>query len=406
MRKFASYLTSWFSDWYNIFTRELRHIFSDSGVMIIFFLAGLAYPLLYGLVYSNGTVDDMPVAVVDNSGSSDSREFIRGLDATRELAVEYPCANMAEAQRLMQQRKVKGIVMIPEDYDDALAGGSQAHISTYADMSSFLYYKNMKIGSSMVMLDRMHELQQERFSAAGYDTQTASQLVQPIKYEENMPYNRNFSYSIFFLSAVLLIVVQQTMFYGVSMLTGTMREENRSFAVMPDRLKGHGISRTVLGRGAAYWLIYMAIGAYVAALVPKIFSLPQNCPFGDIFVLLLFYVSACVVFSFTFSSLIRHRETVFILFLFMSPICLFLTGFSWPVSSFPGFWKIFSYIFPSTFAVQAFINMNSAGADLSMVSPQIGALTIQIIVYYLISCISVFVENSMLKRKTARQDSI
>ena len=306
---------------------------------------------------------------------------------------------MDEAERLLQQRKVKGIVMIPSDYEECLASGRQAHVSTYADMSSFLYYKNLTMGASQVMLSEMHDIQASRFSSAGYDGQQIRQLVQPLKYEENMPYNRNFSYSIFFLSAVLLIVVQQTMFYGVSMLTGTMREENRSFAVLPDRLKGHGISRTVLGRGAAYWLLYIAIGTYVAALVPRIFGLPQNCPFGEIFILLLFYVTACVVFSFTFSSLIRHRETVFVLFLFMSPICLFLTGFSWPASSFPGFWKVFSYIFPSTFAVQAFINMNTAGASLSMAAPQIAALTIQIIVYYFLSCLAVFAENRLLRHK-------
>ncbi|MBO8482784.1 MAG: ABC transporter permease [Bacteroidetes bacterium] len=393
------YIRQWFSDWYDIFTRELKHIFSDSGVMVIFFLAGLAYPLLYGLIYRNGSVDDMPVAVVDNSGSAASREFVRALDATREVSVAYACADMDQAQRLLQQRDAKGIVMIPSDYEDCLASGRQAHISTYADMSSFLYYKNLTMAASQVMLSEMHDIQTSRFSAAGYSGQQISQLVQPLKYEENMPYNRNFSYSIFFLSAVLLIVVQQTMFYGVSMLTGTMREENRSFAVLPDRLKGHGISRTVMGRGAAYWLLYIAIGAYVAALVPRIFGLPQNCPFGEIFILLLFYVTACVVFSFTFSSLIRHRETVFVLFLFMSPICLFLTGFSWPVSSFPGFWKVFSYIFPSTFAVQAFINMNTAGASLSMAAPQIAALTIQIIVYYFLSCLAVFAENRLLRHK-------
>lgn len=399
--KRLTYIGRWLSDWYAIFTNELRHIFSDSGVMVIFFLAGLAYPVIYGLVYSNGTVDDMPVAIVDNSGSSASREFVRGLDATRELAVSHTCANMAEAEQLMQQRDVKGIVMIPGDFDDRLAEMEQATVSTYADMSSFLYYKNMTMGANHVMLNQMREIQKERFSAAGYSGQQLSQLVQPIRYEENMPYNRTFSYSIFFLSAVLLIVIQQTMFYGVSMMAGTMREENRSFAIMPDRLKGRGISRTVLGRGAAYWLIYMAIGAYVAGLVPRIFGMPQNCPFGEIFVLLLFYVTACVGFSFTFSSFIKRRETVFVLFLFLSPICLFLTGFSWPVSSFPLFWKLFSYIFPSTFAAQAFINMNTAGADLSMVSDQMIGLTIQTVVYYVLSCIAVFVENHMLKRKTA-----
>lgn len=373
MKRTISYTRQWLSDWYRIFTRELKHIFSDSGVLVIFFLAGLAYPVLYGLIYGNSCVDDMPVAMVDCCGSSGSREFTRKLDATRELHIAYSCADLPEARRLMQQRKVKGAVLIPSDFEAKLAAGEQAAVSTYADMSSFLYYKNLTMAVNMVMLDKMH----------------GSRPAQPVKYEANLPYNRTFAYNVFFLSAVLLLVVQQTMFYGMSMLTGTMREENRSFSIMPVQMKGRGISRTVAGRGAAYWLIYMAIGVYIAILTPAMFGMPRNSSFQDIFVLLLFYVSACVVFSMTFSSFIRHRETVFVLFLFMSPICLFLTGFSWPESSFPGFWKAFSWLFPSTFAVKAFINMNTAGAGLAMAAPQLVALTIQVIVYYLLSCLSV-----------------
>ena len=373
MKRTISYTRQWLSDWYRIFTRELKHIFSDSGVLVIFFLAGLAYPVLYGLIYGNSCVDDMPVAMVDCCGSSGSREFTRKLDATSELHIAYSCADLPEARRLMQQRKVKGAVLIPSDFEAKLAAGEQAAVSTYADMSSFLYYKNLTMAVNMVMLDKMH----------------GSRPAQPVKYEANLPYNRTFAYNVFFLSAVLLLVIQQTMFYGMSMLTGTMREENRSFSIMPVQMKGRGISRTVAGRGAAYWLIYMAIGVYIAILTPAMFGMPRNSSFQDIFVLLLFYVSACVVFSMTFSSFIRHRETVFVLFLFMSPICLFLTGFSWPESSFPGFWKAFSWLFPSTFAVKAFINMNTAGAGLAMAAPQLVALTIQVIVYYLLSCLSV-----------------
>ena len=201
-----------------IFSRELRHIFSDGGVMVIFFLAGLVYPLLYGIIYHNGTVDDMPVAVIDASGSAAGREFIRKLDATRELAVTRSCPAIAEAEKLMQEREVHGIVLIPEDFDLCLAEGRQAHVSTYADMSSFLYYKNLSMGVNNVMLDSMREM---------------SLLPQPVLYEASIPYNRTFSYTLFFLSAVLLIVIQQTMFYGISMLTGTMRDDNLSFSVVP-----------------------------------------------------------------------------------------------------------------------------------------------------------------------------
>ena len=45
------YIRQWWKDWYFTFSNELRMIFSDSGVLIIFFLAGLAYPIIYGIVY-------------------------------------------------------------------------------------------------------------------------------------------------------------------------------------------------------------------------------------------------------------------------------------------------------------------------------------------------------------------
>ena len=164
MKRKKSYPRLWCRDWYSVFTQELKHIFSDSGVLIIFFLAGLAYPLLYGAIYSKGSVDDMPIAVVDNSCSRLSREFTRGLDATRELRVSCLCANMAEAESLLKGRKVKGIEMIPSDFGDRIVSGEQGTISTYADMSSFLYYKNLTMGVNMVMLDEMHRIQASRLA--------------------------------------------------------------------------------------------------------------------------------------------------------------------------------------------------------------------------------------------------
>jgi len=398
MKRIISYIKQWWTDFYAIMANELKMIFSDSGVLVIFFLAGLAYPILYNLIYSNGGVDDMPIAVIDLSHSAESRNFTRKLDATREVEVVCRCTDMEEARTLMRQQKIRGIVLFPENYGEKLAKMEQATISTYADMSSFLYYKNLTMSVNFVMLDESKDIQMERYAAAGFAGETGVQLVETLPYEENIPYNRTFSYSIFFLSAALMIVLQQTMFYGVSMLAGTMREENRSFAVMPDRLKGRGTTRVVAGRGAAYWLIYIILGVYVACLIPYIFGLPQRGEFRDIFTLLMFYIPACVMFSFAFSSFITRRETVFVLFLFFSPVCLFLTGFSWPTESFPAFWKYFAYLFPSTFAARGFINLNTAGADLYMIRPEIMGLTIQTVVYYTLSCISMFIENRIIHK--------
>ncbi|MBQ8071663.1 MAG: ABC transporter permease [Bacteroidales bacterium] len=399
MAKRETYARTWLKDFCYIACNELKQIFSDGGVMLIFFVAGLLYPLLYNVVYLNGILNDTPIAVVDEAACSESRRYIRELDATREVEIAYKCINMDEAERLMKERKVNGIVLFPRDFGEKIQRMETSTISVYCDMSCFLYYKNVLMSTNHVMLHEIGRIQVERYAAAGFTDIEAAQLVQGIPYEENNPYNQAFSYSIFLLSAILLVIIQQTLFYGMSLLVGTQREQNRSFASLPYHLQGHGMGRVVLGRGFAYWGLYMAIGIYIALIVPAIFGLPQRGQFWNIMALLLFFVTDCVYFSMTFSTLITKRESVFVLFLFMSPICLFLTGTSWPTTAIPGFWKVFSYIFPTTFGVQAFINMSTAGGDLSTAHDQMIALTIQTVVYFFLSTVAVYIENWIIRHK-------
>ena len=164
--------------------KELKRIFADSYVLIIFLLGGLIYPVVYGLIYYRGTVDEMPVAVVDLSQSSDSRRFIQKIDASREVDVAYKCASMAEARKLMEERKVHGIVLFPEDYGDRLAQMEQGTVSTYADMASFLYYKNLTMAVNHVMIDEMRTIETTRYASLGMTGESIAQLVEAIPAEK------------------------------------------------------------------------------------------------------------------------------------------------------------------------------------------------------------------------------
>ena len=394
-----TFIKTWLHDWWGIFCHELKQIFSDGGVLLIFFVAGLAYPLLYNVIYLNGILSETPVAIVDDAACSDSRRFIREIDATREIEVAAKCINMEEAKKLMQERKVNGIVYFPREFGKKLANGETATLSLYTDMSSFLYYKNAMIGTNFVMLHEVGQIQMERYSMAGMTEQAASQVIKPLGYEDNNPYNRAFNYSFFLISAILMIIIQQTLFYGMSLLVGTQRERNHSFASLPDRLQGNGVGRVVLGRGAAYWILYLGIGMYIAFIVPAIFGIPQRGDFWNVLALLVFFITDCVFFSMTWSTFITRRESVFLLFLAMSPILVFLTGCSWPTVAFPGFWKAFSYVFPSTFGVQGFINLSTAGGDISAAGRQMTFMVLQTIIYLFLSFVCIYAENWVIRHK-------
>ena len=113
--QFLKYIHEGIRDLYWVSINEFRHIFADRGVMLIFFVAGLAYPLLYNGIYKNEAVYEIPVAVVDDSHSLESREFLKKFNAAQEVKISNRCLNMEEAQKLFQAQKVHGIVYIPSD---------------------------------------------------------------------------------------------------------------------------------------------------------------------------------------------------------------------------------------------------------------------------------------------------
>ncbi len=105
-----------FLDIFHIWKVELRKIFKDEGIILFFVIVPLLYPLLYSLLYTPEVVREIPIAVIDHSGSSLSREYLRKLDATPDVNISYRCGSLDEAQRLMREEKIYGIVSIPDDF--------------------------------------------------------------------------------------------------------------------------------------------------------------------------------------------------------------------------------------------------------------------------------------------------
>jgi ABC-2 type transport system permease protein len=99
------------------------------------------------------------------------------------------------------------------------------------------------------------------------------------------------------------------------------------------------------------------------------------------------YTMASIFFGMTVSCLVRYRENVMLIMVFVSVPLLFLTGVSWPQSSIPSYWQGVSWLFPSTFGVRAFIRVNSMGASISQVLPELRILWIQAAAYLGMACL-------------------
>jgi len=371
--------------WY-VVNLEIYRIFHDKSAILIFFIAGIIYPILYSYIYVGDNLTDVPVAVVDTDLSTDSKRFVRKLDATPEVKVAYRCANMEDAQRLFEQHKVHGILYIPNDYGNRLASLEQAYMSLFCDMGSFLYYRAVYMGTNMVMLDDMRHIELRRYSALGMTDGQAQQMVMPIRNESVDLFSPSQGFRSFLLPIFLILILHQTLFFGVTTLCGTAYEDGRHY--IPSFIKRDSIYRVVIGRGLAYFIIYTALSIYGLIMIPRLFGLPHIGGIGSLITLIVPFILATTFFSMTIGAFFRSREAALVLFPAFSIILLFVSGIAWPESNIPMFWKAFSLLFPSTFAIQGFVGINTMGASILQVAPQIIGLWVQAGIYFMLSCLS------------------
>ena len=231
IRRYLQYLQQSLRDWNEIFLSELRTIFSDAGVLIFFILVPLGYPLLYTFIYNKETIREVPVAVVDNSRTKISREYLRRLDATADVQIVSHCADMAEARDLVREREAYGVVEIPADFSKALNRGKQTSVSIFVDMSGLLYYKAILTSNTNVSLSMNADIKAQRAGATTAQQEAVS--VQPIAYEEVSLFNPTNGFASFLIPAVLILLIQQTLILGVGMAAGTAREAGRLGRLLP-----------------------------------------------------------------------------------------------------------------------------------------------------------------------------
>ena len=368
-------------DTFYIWKDELRNVFKDAGVMIFFFLVPFVYPLLYSFIYNNEVVHEAKMVVVDQSDSYLSREFTRRVNATPDVEVVGVCPDMAEAKKMLDEKKAYGILLFPPDYSKDLHEGRQTTVSLYCDMSALLFYKAFLLATTEVSLDMGKELRMHNNPSS---TDKMDQItVDPIPYESVALFNSQNGFASFLVPAILILVLQQTLILGIGMLGGTAREKNRFHSLVPICRHFNGTLRIVFGKSLTYLLLYVVVCIWVLAIVPKLFSLPQVGEPLTILLFLLPYLFACIFMSMTLSGFMTSRESPMLVFVFTSVILLFISGVSWPEAAIPPFWKVVGYLFPSTPGIQGFIRIDTAGASLH----EYRVLWIQAGVYFILSCI-------------------
>ena len=375
---------------------ELTTVMRDKGIVIFILFVPMAYPLLYSYVYTNEVVRDVPLAVVDESNTPLSREFIRKADASADVEIHARCHDMAEAEELMRRSEVYGILRIPSTFGTDLWHGDQTHVGLYCDMCSMLYYKAFILTATNVSLDMNKDIKIEHLKPSTDRMAEVSKM--PITYDYVALFNPQSGFAAFLIPPVLMLIIQQTLFLGIGMSAGDTRERFKGSFVPFDHAYKNPF-QIALGKTMFYFILYLLLGLYMYGVITRQFALPQ---LGDYVTFLKFltpYLLACISMAMVLSALVYRREDCIMLFVFMSVPLLFLSGISWPGAAVPKFWHYVGWIFPSTFGLNGYVRLQGMGATASDIAYELRGLWIQTAIYFVTAVLLYQRQLNKLARK-------
>ena len=389
-------ILKWLEDAAYVWRFEMRQVIRDEGVLLFFLVVPVAYPLLYSWIYNNEVVHEVPVVVVDQSHSHQSRQFIRMCDASPEVRVACYAADLDDAQSLVSRQVVKGIYFIPKDFATHLNRLEQGTVSVYCDMALMLTYKAI-YQTAMAVSQQMGSEIQKKLSG-NYTVREDLVTTSPLEVEDVPMFNPQGGYGTSILPAVLILIVQQTLVLGIGLAAGTARERNRYSDIIPVHRCYSSVGRIVFGKALCYSMVYAVMGAFLILVVPRIFNFLQLAVWQDLLWLMIPYTLACVFFGLTVSCLVHYRENVMLLVVFLSLPLLFLSGISWPQSAIPGYWQGVSWLFPSTFGIRAYSRLNSMGGTFGDVIFEVRALWALVVFYLILAYIVYSFEMSQTRQ--------
>ncbi len=396
MKKIFDSINIWISSVGRAFAREWSLVLKDIGVLLFFLALPLLYPIAYTLIYNPEVVDRLPVAVVDNSRTAKSREFIRQASAAPAISIYGYADDLAEARRWVHGGDVYGVIVIPRDYARDLGSGQQATVEFYADMSLLLRYRALLSALTELQIKITGDVTMSRVEQAG----AAGMISMPINSSSHFLGDTEQGFASFIMPGIVILILQQSMLLGVTFIGGTSRERRRRNggidALRPDDMP---VSATIWGRTLCYTVFYIPMTLYVVKVIPEIFNLPHYGSAVDYLPFILPMLIATAFLGQALTWFIKERETPFLIVVFTSVVFLFLSGLTWPRYAMGPIWYWVGNLVPATWGIEGFIRINSNGATLAESSRPFIAMWILCAIYF----VAAWGVDAAIRRRGRRQ---
>lgn len=357
---------------------EFKRIFSNNVLLAIFIGAPIFYGILFGYVYKQAKVLNLPIVIVDQDKSPLTDKIIDAFRDNEVLLVSKVNYTPGDILAEMPKNQYAAVVTFPTGFEADILQKRHPEIRVDLDMANILNANTASKNIQAVLMTLNAGIEIEGFKKQGLHPSQASERYESFKINFNKLYNSTGNYSTFMLPGLLGTIMQQIIFLAMALVFARDFEDGYFGTLLE---KSNSSLYHIALKSTPFLLMIPMMWAIVSLFFPyfqinlNIFNFPML-----VMTALLTLTSMCIgmLFSIAIPSQLKATELLMVI----STPAFVLSGFTWPTLAFPDAITNMAQFIPLTQFLSAFRKVAFYGGDLSSIISEIKLLVLILFVTF------------------------
>lgn len=328
----------------NVVKREINRLLRKPMILVIMIVFPLVFCFILGETFKEGSPKNLPIAVLNEDGSSLSRKIVRMIDATPTCEVKYRVTSLEEGHQLIVGGQTYALVVIPRNFTRDIYRQSHPQLVYYYNNQMLLIggiiTKDVNVAIQTVIAGINVKIQMEK----GLPKDVALSHVNIIKVDEHVRANPYLNYSYFLSLAAFVHTLQILIAFVAIWAVGVEFKEGTTNEWMEGA--NNSIFIGVFGKLFPYIACFMLI----IAVIFLVYFLGYGAPFsGNVWFLALgtlLFILAYQLIGIMFVAITSNLRLSFSCGAFFTSLGFTFAGMTYPSIAMPAFARYYSALLP------------------------------------------------------------
>lgn len=308
------------------------------------FLLPMLMFLFFPTIMDDGLPTRIPAAIVDKDGTQLSREITQTLGGMQMIKLTESLNSYTEARHAVQEGRIYGFFMIPENFEADLLAGRKPAITFYTNMTYYvpgsLLYKTFKATAIYTKAGVAVNVVEN----VGVNPSDFAGLMQPVNIQARGIGNPTLNYGIYLCNSFLPAVLQLM----IMLVTVFSLGQEIKYYTSPHllRMADGSIIRALVGKILPQTVVWWVMVIFMTAWLYRFNHYPMNGSWFWMIVNELLFVLAAQGFAVTVFGLLPNLRLSLSVCALLGIITFSIAAFSFPEQSMYKGLAIFSYLMP------------------------------------------------------------